>query len=254
MTQLKPGKVTLINQQTLKCEYIVVATEAFPELYRPLMRKRLPVFSNIIATRPLPETTWEQTVRVPGLAFADLCRSVTYGQRSPSGRLIFGARGGYRFGGKAQFDFDWNDPTFNTPATFMKRLLPDLSLQDIEYRWAGSLAMTRNQRAFVGVDRDACIGFAGGYGGEGLGASHLFGQTLAELIKGEPTIYTEQPWVVKGALATLPDWEPEPIPWLGYQLIQHIYKLEDWLCHHRSERWLQGPVNQLGRLAERLIH
>ncbi|QSP95009.1 FAD-binding oxidoreductase [Marinobacter salinisoli] len=242
-----------INAQPVQCGHIVLASEAFPATWQPLSRKRLPVYSNVIATRALSEHEWQQTVNKPGLAFSDLCRSITYGQRSQGGHMVFGARGGYQFGARARFEFTPDDPAFRAPATFLRRLFPSLTEQDIQYRWAGSLAMSRGFRPFAGFDKDSCIAYAGGYGGEGVGASHLFGQTLAELITESGSIYTQQPWVIRGSPSQLKNWEAEPVPWLGYHMLGKLFALEDWLCHEKKLPWLHKPLNSLSRLAGGLI-
>lgn len=249
-----PRHLIVKDQQPVSCEHIVVASEAFPSAWSGLKRKRLPVFSNVIATRALSAPEWQQTVKTPGLAFSDVCRSVTYGQRSTDGHLVFGARGGYQFGGKARFEFGADDPAFKAPLTYLQRLFPSLSPDDIDYRWAGSLAVSRRFRPFAGYDQDSGIAYAGGYGGEGVGASHLFGRTLADLITGHQTSRTRQPWVVQGPASTLSNWEAEPLPWLGYQTIGKILALEDWLCHERRLPWLQKPVIQLSRTLSKLLH
>lgn len=243
-----------VNQQTVACEHIVLASEAFPATWQPLNRKRLPVYSNVIATRPLSETEWQQTVKQPGLAFSDMCRSVTYGQRTQTGNMVFGARGGYQFGAKARYEFEQNDPAFKAPTTFIQRLFPSIREEDIAYRWAGSLAMSRGFRPFAGYDQESGIAYAGGYGGEGVGASHLFGQTLAELIADTRSLYIKQPWVIQGKPSLLKNWEPEPIPWLGYQTIGKLFALEDWLCHEKKLPWLHRPVNRLSSFANSLMH
>jgi len=71
--------------------------------------------------------------------------------------------------------------------------------------------------ASVGIDRAAKLAWAGGYVGDGVGASNLAGRTLADLLRGkhgETTELTELPWV--GHLS--PRWEPEPARWLGANL------------------------------------
>jgi hypothetical protein len=133
-------------------------------------------------------------------------------------------------------------------------LFPSIRDRDIEYRWAGSLAMSREFRPFAGYDCDSGIAYAGGYGGEGVGASHLFGQTLADLIADKKTVRTAQPWVVQGKPSKLKNWEPEPLPWLGYQTIGKLFALEDWLCQENQMPWLQKTVTRLSHWAEKLMH
>ena len=55
------------------------------------------------------------------------------------------------------------------------------------------------------------IGWAGGYVGDGLSTTNLAGRTLADLITGRDTELTRLPWVGHKS----PQWEPEPLRWLG---------------------------------------
>jgi len=71
----------------------------------------------------------------------------------------------------------------------------------------GALGVPRDWFASVGIDRAAKLAWAGGYVGDGVGASNLAGRTLADLLRGkhgETTELTELPWV--GHLS--PRWEP----------------------------------------------
>jgi hypothetical protein len=60
---------------------------------------QLPVQSLIVATEPLPASTWDEIGLSQGQAFSESSRQVTYGQRTADNRLVFGARGGYQFAG-----------------------------------------------------------------------------------------------------------------------------------------------------------
>ena len=80
--------------------------------------------------------------------------------------------------------------------------------------------MARAFQPHMLCDEENGLALAGGYGGEGVGASNLAGRTLADLITGKTTQLTDQPWVIKGSVSgNLRRWEPEPLRWLGYRLI-----------------------------------
>ena len=253
VTAMANRQITINHRWQVNSGTTVLATEAFASPHKALNKKRLPVFSAIVATDSLPASVFEDTVKVPGLAFSDVCRSVTYGQRTANNELIFGARGGYLFGGRSQFEFSAQADIFNTPKIYWQRLLPSLSLDTLTYQWAGSLAMSRRFSPFVNYDAEYGLAAAGGDGGEGVGASHLYGQTLAELIAEEDSVRVRQPWVCRQSLAELRNWEPEPLPWLAYKVIGNVFRWEDYLCHANKARWLQTVTSGLSQQLERLL-
>jgi glycine/D-amino acid oxidase-like deaminating enzyme len=96
----------------------------------------------------------------------------------------------------------------------MVELFPMLG--GISHGWGGNLGVARR------FSRTCCampqgLAWAGGYGGEGVGASNLAGRTLADLMLGRDTCSPGQPWVRQPG--SLSRWEPEPLRWLGYNAI-----------------------------------
>jgi hypothetical protein len=73
------------------------------------------------------------------------------------------------------------------------------------------LGVPRDWHASVTLDRSTGIGRAGGYVGDGVGLSHLTGLTMADLILGKSTSRTALAFVDHRS----PDWEPEPLRFLG---------------------------------------
>jgi hypothetical protein len=69
------------------------------------------------------------------------------------------------------------------------------------------------------------MGWAGGYFGNGVGAAHLAGQTLADLVLGHDTDRVNTPWV--NPPGKLKRWEPEPVRWLGIKTRSHLMRLAD---------------------------
>lgn len=79
-------------QATVKARWVVPAIEGFAGSLAPLGRYQLPVQSLIVATEPLPASTWAQIGLEQGQAFSENSRQVTYAHRSHDDRMIFGAR------------------------------------------------------------------------------------------------------------------------------------------------------------------
>ena len=215
-------------QATIRSQWIVPAVEGYAASLPPLGRHQLPVQSLLVATEPLPESTWAQIGLDQGQAFSEGSRQVTYGQRTADNRLVFGARGGYRFGGRLREDFSLTDSEIALRRYLFGDLFPQLKDVRITHSWGGNLGMARRFHPHMLCDRQRSIALSGGYGGEGVGATNLGGRTLAALILGQHNALTAQPWVYDNRpLSSLASWPPEPCRWLGYNAIIRSFVHED---------------------------
>ncbi|MGH8381518.1 NAD(P)/FAD-dependent oxidoreductase [Pseudomonas sp.] len=226
-------------QARVKCQWLVPAVEGYSVNLPPLGHYQMPVQSLLVATEPLPEHIWEKIGLDRGQAFSENSRQVTYGQRSADNRLVFGARGGYRFAGRLRENFDLTDSEIELRRYLFGELFPQLKDVAITHAWGGNLGMARRFQPHMLCDRKQGIALAGGYGGEGVGASNLGGRTLAELILERRSELTEQPWVYPDStLSSLKGWEPEPCRWLGYNAIIKSFVHEDQtLANPDSAPW-----------------
>lgn len=243
-------------QGAVRAEWIVPAVESFAGTLPPLGRYQLPVHSLIVATEPLSEAVWASIGLDRGQAFSEYSRQVTYGQRSKDNRLVFGARGGYRFGGRIRRDF-----TLTAAETALRRrlfteLFPQLKDVRITHAWGGNLGMGRRFQVHMLIDRKNRTALAGGYGGEGVGATNLAGRTLADLILGRDSLETRQPWVIQDQPVTraLKTWEPEPFRYLAYAAIARSLAAEDAvLANPRSPVWRRHLAQQVATRMEALM-
>ena len=187
-----------------------------------------------------------------GHAFIESSRQFTYGQRTRDNRLVFGARGGYRFGGQLRTDFNLTRDERDLRRQLFGELFPQLRDVRISHAWGGNLGMGRRFQPHMLRDTRRRMVLSGGYGGEGVGAANLGGRTLADLILGRDSDLLRQPWVVRdGRLDQLSRWEPEPLRWLGYNAIISSFVLEDRVLADRaSPSWRRRLVQWLARLME----
>lgn len=151
----------------LRAEWIVPAVEGYAASLPPLGHYQLPVQSLLVATEPLPSSVWAEIGLERGQAFSEFSRQVTYGQRTADDRLAFGARGGYRFGGKLRNDFSLDDEEVGLRRYLFGELFPLLKDARISHTWGGNLGMARRFRPHMLLDRASGIALSGGYGGEG---------------------------------------------------------------------------------------
>lgn len=208
---------------------IVGATEGYADHFHDFKRHVIPVQSLVIATEPLPNELWQKIGMAERPAFADASRLINYGHRTADGRIVFGARGTYRFGAKPKIDDAISDDDIQMRRNLLVDLLPVLKDVKITHGWGGSLGLSRNFRPHAILDRENGIATAGGYAGEGVAASHLFGRTLADLILERDSELARMPWAFANAShrQLIKRWEPEPLRWLAAKTITYSYAGEE---------------------------
>ncbi|MGE4481195.1 NAD(P)/FAD-dependent oxidoreductase [Acidocella sp.] len=260
VTGWRPGEIHTA-QGSVKADWVVPAVEGYAATLPPLNEQelgdyQLPVQSLLIATEPLPEDVWAGIGLSRGQSFSEFSRQVTYGQRTADNRLAFGARGGYRFGGKLRTDFTLTESEEGLRRYLLGEIFPQLKDVRITHRWGGNLGMSRRFQPHMLLDSKNRIALSGGYGGEGVGASNLGGRTLADLILGRESVETSQPWVIKDQTMrqALRRWEPEPLRWLGYNAIIASFVHEDQvLANPRAAAWRRRLAQALAERMEGLM-
>jgi glycine/D-amino acid oxidase-like deaminating enzyme len=198
----------------------------------------------MVATAPLPDALWDQIGLAARETFGDDRRLVMYGQRTLDGRLALGGRAGYQFGSKLQRTVPAADPKVQRVADLLRRLFPQIADYPITHHWGGVLGVPRHWRPCVTFDRRSGLGWAGGYVGEGVAASNLAARTLTDLVLERSSPLTELPWVDD----VPPNWEPEPLRWLGARSIELVAERAD-----RVEREAGRPSRFWGGLFRRLV-
>jgi glycine/D-amino acid oxidase-like deaminating enzyme len=196
----------------VSADVVLRATEGYTTSLEGMRRDVVPVYSLIVATEPLPESTWEQIGLRNRETFTDYRNLLVYGQRTADGRLVFGGRGApYHFGSDIRPGYDREPRVFEMLRATLLDLFPVLAGTRFTHAWGGALGIPRDWVASVGLDRGTGIGWAGGYVGDGVGTTNLAGRTLRDLVLERDTDLTALPWVGHRSRR----WEPEPLRWLG---------------------------------------
>jgi glycine/D-amino acid oxidase-like deaminating enzyme len=223
---IESGKVTT-DHGVVRAPIIVRATEGYTSQLEGLQRTMVPVYSLMIATEPLPESTWDAIGCREMETFNDERRLVIYGQRTWDNRIAFGGRGApYHWGSKIEPGFDQVPAVHELVRNTLVDMFPALTGVAITHRWGGPLGIPRDWFASVGLDRTTGLASAGGYVGVGVGAANLAGRTLADLITNTESERVDLPWVNHRSRT----WEPEPFRWIGVngmvRLNKHIDAVE----------------------------
>jgi glycine/D-amino acid oxidase-like deaminating enzyme len=221
--ELHPGRVVTASG-TVRARYVVRATEGYTPGLPGYGRAVAPVYSLMIATQPLPQAVWDAIGLAGRPTFGDLRHLIIYGQRTADGRLAFGGRGApYHLGSAVRPSFDRVPAVFAGLRRTLAELFPVLGDVPVTHSWGGPIGVPRDWCASVGLDRETGIGWAGGYVGDGLSTTNLAGRTLADLITGTDSRLVRLPWVGHHS----PDWEPEPLRWLGLNAGLQVMNMAD---------------------------
>lgn len=203
---------------------IVLAGEAYLTRLRPLCRQLLPVYSSIVLTEPLAPGQWAAIGWSRRECVASFRLSVDYLARTPDGRVLFGGRGApYRFGSRIE-----DGPCVHRAAHRMlretaSRWFPLLRGVRFTHAWGGVLGVARDWMPSFSHDPRSGVASARGYAGQGVAASNLAGRVLADLIARVESPLARLPMVGHRS----PDWEPEPLRWMGVRFVQEGYRRID---------------------------
>lgn len=241
VTQIESHLVHTPNS-LVTADYVVRATEGYTPSLKNEQRTLAPVYSLMLATEPLPESTWEEIGLTDRETFTDYRNLIIYGQRTADNRLAFGGRGApYHFGSQIRPEFDSNAQVHNALVEVLTEIFPVLRGVGISHRWGGPLGIPRDWMASCGLEPASGLAWSGGYVGDGVGSSNLGGRTLAHLITGVQSPITSLPWVNHIS----PRWEPEPLRWIGANTALKVMTLADSTEHKTGKpSRLAGIVNR----------
>ena len=203
---------------------IVLATEGYTDTLPGQQRRLIPLHSMMVVTEPLDAQQIEAIGSPRRLTFSNEDHIVTYGQLTEDNRIAFGCRGSYYFGSKIH-DFDPGEADFDVVRKTLLRFFPAIEGIHFTHAWGGAMGVSRSLRPSVNYDPAKRLAWAGGYFGNGVGASNLAGRTLADLILGRDTERVDTPWVNPGD--SHDKWEPEPLRWLGINARRQLMQLND---------------------------
>jgi len=216
----------------IRAPVIVLAGEAYLARLPKLHRQLVPLYSLIVLTEPIDDARWEEIGWAGREVVASARLSIDYLSRTADGRIVFGGRGApYRMGSPIKDAYDRHGPTHEMLRGFVRTWFPMLRDIGFTHAWGGPLGMPRDWHPSFAFDPRSGIATARGYVGHGVSAANLAGRTLADLITGERTALTELPL----ANHRSPNWEVEPLRWLGI-------------------RYTQGAMSRLDRRAEATGH
>jgi glycine/D-amino acid oxidase-like deaminating enzyme len=239
VTEIRPrtgagGRATAVTDRgELTAGYVIRAVEGFTSGIDGQHRQWLPMNSSMIATEPLPADVWERIGWAGRELLGDDAHAYIYAQRTADDRIAIGGRGvPYRFGSRWDQHGATHERTVVALWRMITRLFPDAADARLEHAWCGVLGVPRDWCSTVHVDHASGLGWAGGYVGHGVSTTNLAARTLRDLVLRRDTELTRMPWVGR----QVRQWEPEPLRWLGVQLIYTLYRAADRRENDRTLR------------------
>lgn len=221
--RIDPG-VVLTSGGSVRAPHAIRATEGYTKDLHGEKRSIAPVYSLMVATEPLPATTWDEIGLGERETFSDYRNLIIYGQRTADNRIAFGGRGApYHFNSKISPPQDNNTNVHTELRSTLTHMFPVLSNVEFTHAWGGPLGIARDWWASCNYDPRTGLGTSGGYVGDGVGTAHLGGKTLAHFVTNSSSELTTLPWVNHRSRK----WEPEPLRWIGANLGLQVMQRAD---------------------------
>lgn len=203
---------------------VVAAGEAYLPKMQGFERALVPMSSSIVLTAPLSPAQWDEIGWRGGEGLGSQAHTVDYLTRTPDGRILYGSRGAPYLYGSAT---EGADEVFARTATEMGEQLcgwfPVLCDVGFTHAWHGFLGVPRDWNPNVAFDPRARVGALYGYTGRGVSTTNLAARLLSSLILGRETALSRLPLAGRSS----PDWEPEPLRWLGIRYVQDALRRMD---------------------------
>jgi glycine/D-amino acid oxidase-like deaminating enzyme len=218
------GQLLSTPRGSVTAPMTVLATEGYSNSIPGQQQRLIPLHSMMVVTEPL-NAEQIKAIGSPGrCTFGNLDHIVTYGQLTSDNRIAFGCRGYYNYGSKIHH-FDSSEAEFDIVRKTLLRFFPVLKGIQFTHAWGGAMGVSRTLRPSVNYHPDTGLAWAGGYFGNGVGASNLAGRAMADLLLGRDTERVDTPWVNPPDSNT--KWEPEPMRWLGINTRRQLMQLAD---------------------------
>lgn len=217
--RVRPGVPALVEtaQGRVRAGVVVLALEAYLSQLAGFRRRVLPIYSLITLTEPLSQGQLDSVNWSRRICVASMRLTVDYLSLTEDRRVLVGGRGApYNYGSRIRPESEHHAPTHAGLQRMFRDWFPSLAQVNFTHSWGGVLAMPRDWIPQIGFRPERGLAFAYGYTGHGVATTNLVGRTLADLITGRQTELTQLPLVGHRS----PDWELEPLRWLGVRMVQ----------------------------------
>ena len=222
VTKIREGSEIVLTTPSgeVRAKAIVIATNGYTGKLGYFREALFPLHSHVFATAPLSA----EDIGWGALAgFSDDLDRISYGALTREGHLVFGGGSNqsyaYLFGNRTAYPGtpDSAPRSFEAMETTLQKYLP--GKLPIAYRWTGTLGITLNRQAIMGVRGDnRNIFYAIGYCGHGVTLANLAGQVLTDAYSKDDERWRGLPFYQQPYLSI----PPEPFRWIGYQTFTRL--------------------------------
>ena len=235
VTRVREGRTIELEtaRGTVRAGAIVLATNGYTPRLGYFTTGILPVLSHVIATAPLTAEQRAATGLGQLAGWSDDRPRLAYSTVDDEGRVVFGggatAAYGYRYGNTTASPARLGDAATHVLRGELVARFPALAGVEVRHRWTGPLGLTRSRRCAMGVRGEhRNVLYALGYSGHGVVLANLAGRVLTDLYAGD-----HDPWRGHAFYQARPSGiPPEPLRWLGYQLVSRITGRSPWKRPH----------------------
>ena len=230
---LSPAQGTRLTTANgvVRARKTALATNVFPSL---LARNRLatvPVYDYVLMTEPLSAGQLDSIGWRNRQGLNDVANQFHYYRLSADNRILFGGYDAiYHYGRKVRSAYEDRPESYEKLASHFFTTFPQLEGLRFSHRWAGAIDTSTRFCAFFGTARGGRIGYATGFTGLGVGATHFAAKVMLDQLAGLDTERTRLE-MVRGRPLPFP---PEPLASMGIQATRWSLDRADHTRGHRN--------------------
>lgn len=221
------GFVVATENARIRCDYLVLATNAYSVMFPELKKIQYPAFTHIVLSEPLTGEQYDAIGWKNRAGVEDARDLIHYYRLTRDNRILMGG-GDVTIGYGASLDHDFNETIFSHLKRHVTEVFPQLAGIGFTHQWGGPVSVTADAApviGYLGGNRRAV--FSMGCIGHGVSMTTMNGRTIAELLTGRETERTQMFFVGRKVLP----WPPEPVSYGVARTVQGFMRLEDRLYY-----------------------
>jgi glycine/D-amino acid oxidase-like deaminating enzyme len=211
MQQTGPGMTVRTHSGQVKCEKVLLATNAFCAGHKHIKKRVACVRDRLLMTEPLSDNQLGRIGWKNRQGVYDNRTQMNYSRLTKDNRILFGGRLAYAYNGETDPKMDRTVEPYKRLATAFSQAFPQLDDISFTHAWSGPIALTTRMAVHFQHYYDDKVVWAGGYSGFGVSASRFGARVGLGLLKDPKS----KEWQYEFAQTMPNKIPPEPFRWLG---------------------------------------